>query len=150
MAIQSTYSETIRAGVPGQLANIGGGPLLSRTVEDAAGIAFGKAVEQGTNDKGCKVFDGGVVLGITVRERSVSAEQDKFLQYESARIAVPGSQVSLWVTAAVAVNAGDDVYVRPSNGDFQKTNANSAVQIPGARWETSTSTTNQIAKVRLG
>lgn len=150
MAIQTTYDETLRAGVPGALANMISGTLISRTVEDAAGIAFGKAVEQGTNDKGVVAFAGGPVVGITVRERSLGAEEDKFVQYASARLAPPHSQNTLWVTAAVAVDAGDDVYVRPSNGDFQKTNANSAVQIPGARWETSTTTTGQIAQIRLG
>lgn len=150
MSVQSTYLDNLRAGVPGALANMISGTLISRTVEDAAGIGFGKAVEQGTADKGCKAFDGGVVLGITIRERSLGADEDKFVQYASARISPPGSQNTIWVTAAVAVDAGDDVFVRPSNGDFQPTNANSAVQIPGARWETSTTDVNQIAQVRLG
>lgn len=146
MAIQTTYSDNIRAAVAGMVANTVPAVMISRTVEDAAGIGFGVAVEQGTNDKGCIAFDGGTVLGITVRERSLDASSpDEFAQYAEARVMVKGV---IWVTAAVEVAAGDAVYVRPSNGDFQDSNANSAVLLANARWETSAGI-GELAQIRL-
>jgi hypothetical protein len=149
MAVQSTYSDTLRAGVAGQVVNTVPATFISRTVEGASGLAFGVAVAQGTADKGCDPFGSGdtAILGISVRERSIDAnEPDKFDQYDDARIMTKGC---IWVTASVAVNAGDPVYVIPATGAFAKTSASSAVQIVGARWDTSADAA-AIAQVRLG
>jgi len=161
MPVQTTYPDTQPAAVAGAPATMLNGPIISRTVETAA-IAFGKAVAQGTADKGCKAFGSGdtVILGITLLDRSASGlsvtngqvsgqTPDAFGVGESARIAPVGSGRDVWVTVAADVAAGQPVYVRPSNGDFQPTNANSAVQIAGARWDTS-ATAGNLAVVRLG
>src|SRR5690606_16896041 len=127
-----------------------------RTVETAA-IGFGIAVEQGVADKGCVAFDGGTVLGITLLDRSAAGTTvtsgqvtartaDKFGVGESARIMTQGD---VWVVCASGCSAGDPVYVRPSNGDFQDSSANSGVQIAGARWDTSAGA-GALAVVRLG
>ena len=68
--VQSTYTNMAGA-VAGAVANMVPATFISRTVEPSGGIGFGVAAEQGTADLGCIVFDGGTVLGITVRERSV-------------------------------------------------------------------------------
>lgn len=149
MATQTSYSETLRPGVPGQIANMIPATLISRTVEDAAGVGFGLAVTQGADDYGCSAFGTGdtAILGITVRDRSLDANNpDEFGEGDSARVMTKGA---VWVTASVAVNAGDPVYVIPATGAFAKTNASSAVQIAGARWDTST-TGAGLAIVRLG
>lgn len=147
MAVQDTYRDNLRPGVPGQIVDMSPRSLMSRTVETAAGIAFGVAVEQGTADEGCKVFDGGTILGVTVRERSLIAGTDKFSQYDSARIMIGLGTV--WVTVAVDVVAGDPVYVRPSNNTWQKSNADSGVLLANARYD-STATAGNLAKIRLG
>ncbi|MGB1561560.1 MAG: structural cement protein Gp24 [Sinimarinibacterium flocculans] len=145
MATQTTYSSNLAAAVPGAQASEIPATILSRTVETAAGIGFGVAVEQGAADKGCIIFDGGTVLGITVLDRGATGE-DEFAQYESARVMVKGD---IWVTCATGCSAGDGVFVRPSNGDFQDSSANSGVQIPNARWETSAGA-GELAVIRLG
>lgn len=145
MALQTTYSSTQAAAVAGHQATEIDATILSRTVETAAGIGFGRAVEQGTADKGCILFDGGTVLGIAVLDRGATGE-DEYAQYESARVMVKGD---IWVVCATGCSAGDSVFVRPSNGDFQDSNVNSAVQIPNARWDTSAGT-GELAVVRLG
>lgn len=146
MPVQTTYNTEQRKAVAGMIADMTAKTLVSRTVEDAAGIGFGKAVSQGAADFGCLAFDGSPasILGITVRERSVDA--DKFEQYDSARVMLKGA---IWVVATVAVDAGDPVYVRPSNNTFQKDNSNSGVQISNAKWETSAEA-GELAIVRLG
>lgn len=150
MAVQSTYSENIRAAVPGQLVDTIPKTLLSRTVEDAGGLAFGIPVAQGAADKGIRAFTTGDTaakfIGITVRERSVAAEADQFKQYDSARVLTKGA---VWVTASVAVVAGDAVYVVPATGLFTNVDTGN-VLIAGARFDTSTTAINQLAQVRLG
>lgn len=158
MAVQTVYNDTQPAGVAGAQATMIRGDLISRTVETAA-IGFGRAVEQGTSDKGCVAFAGGTVLGITILDRSASGMSvtdgqvtthtpDTFGVGESARISAVGGGGDVWVVCATGCSAGDGVFVRPSNGDFQDSNANSAVQIPGARWDTS-ATAGGLAVVRL-
>lgn len=160
MALQTQYPDTQPIALRGAQATQIPATIISRTVEGAA-IAFGKAVAQGTAEKGVKAFGSGdtAIVGITLLDRSagglsvdgngqvVGRTVDAFGVGESARIMTKGD---VWVTAAVAVTAGQPVYVRPSNGDFQPTSANSAVLVPGARWDTSTTSTNQLAVVRLG
>lgn len=157
MPLQTNYPDAQPAAVAGAQATMVPATIISRTVETAA-IGFGKAVAQGTADKGCHAFGSGdaAILGITLLDRSASGlsvtngqvagqTPDSFGVGESARIITKGD---VWVTAAVDVSAGQPVYVRPSNGDFQPTNANSAVQIAGARWDTS-ATAGNLAVVRL-
>lgn len=145
MALQTTYNETLTEAVAGAQATMLPATIISRTVETAAGIGFGVAVEQGTADKGCIIFDGGTVLGIAMLDRGATGE-DEFAQYESARVMVKGD---IWVTCATGCSAGDSVFVRPSNGDFQDSSANSGVQIANARWETSAGA-GELAVIRLG
>lgn len=158
MAVQTVYNDTQPAAVAGHRATMIDATILSRTVETAA-VPFGRAVKQGTADKGCALFGSGdtVVLGIALLDRGASgltvtdgqvtgATEDAFGVGESARVITKGD---VWVTVAANVVAGNSVFVRPSNGDFQPTSANSAVQIVGARFDTSASS-GGLAVVRLG
>lgn len=158
MTVQTSYPDTQPVAVAGAQATMVPATIISRNVETAA-IGFGKAVAQGTADKGCHAFGSGDtdVLGITLLDRSASGlsvtngqvtgqTADTFGVGEPARIITEGD---VWVTVAADVTAGQPVYVRPSNGDFQPTNANSAVQIAGARWDTS-ATAGNLAVVRRG
>jgi hypothetical protein len=160
MAVQTNYEDTQPVAVAGAQATMLRGDLISRTVEEAA-IGFGRAVTQGATDKGCVAFGAGdtTFLGITVLDRSASGlsvtsgqvidqTADSFGVGESARISAVGGGGDVWVVCATGCSAGDSVFVRPSNGDFQDSNANSAVQIPGARWDTSAEA-GALAVVRL-
>lgn len=144
--VQSTYSENLRKAIPGQKGTMVPATLISRTVENAEGVGFGKAVSRAVNDNGCKAFTTGdtAILGITILDRSANATG--FAQYDSARIMTKGD---VWVTVAQAVNDGDPVYVRPSNGDFQKDNTNSAVLLAGAVYDTTAGIAG-LALVRMG
>lgn len=153
MAVQTSYSENIRPAVAGQIANTEDAVLISRTVETAAGIGFGKVVKQGAGDNGC-ISDLDTVdmsaqtyLGITVRERSVRPESPNlFAQYESARIMRKGV---IWVEVAVAVAPSDIVTVTLASGVIGKTAVSAGVvAIPNARWESTTGGAG-LAKLRL-
>ena len=145
MALQTTYNETQDQAVAGLIGTQIPATIISRTVETSAGIGFGVPVAQGTNDNGCILFASGTVLGIAALDRGATGE-DKYAQYESARIITKGH---VWVICTTGCSAGNTVWVRPSNATFQTSNANSGVQIANARWET-TAAAGALALIRLG
>ena len=140
--VQSTYADTISAGYAGAIVNTEPRVLISRTVEDAAGIAFGLAVMQGTADKGCVVSDGTDFLGVTVRDQSIEdGTSDVFAQYDSARIMTKGV---IWVANSCGVSAGDAVAALADGALATSTGSD----IVGARWET-TAADGELAQLRL-
>ena len=144
MAVQTAYSDTMDAARPGMIANTEPHNLISRGVEDAAGIGFGVAAAQGANDRGIKAFGAGdKFVGVVVRERSLNANNvgDIFEQYADARIMRKGT---IWVVASVAVAAGDPITVDDATGDF---GIAGNVEIAG-RWETSAAA-GELAKINL-
>lgn len=153
--LQETYNETMRPAVAGMVANTEPAVMISRNVETAAGIGFGKIVQQGATDRGCisdldtTDMDEFRYLGITVRERSINPEAaaDKFLQRDSARIMRKGV---IWVEVTGAVTAGTDVTVTLATGVLGSAavSAGVVVLVPRARWESST-TGAGLAKIRL-
>lgn len=142
MPVQSSYSENIRPALEGMIANTEPNKLISRNVETAAGIGFGKVVQQGADADGCisdlntSAMTAQTFLGITVRERSVRPETPNlFAQYESARIMREGV---IWVTTAATVAPSDIVTVTLATGAIGKTAVGAGVvAIPNARWESS-------------
>ena len=125
------YKSQPDVGVAGSIATTENCDIKSRTVEDAAGIAFGLAVAQGVDDKGIRAVKTGDTkfVGITALDLS-SRDGAKFVQHESARILKKGV---IWVEVTEAVNAGDDVAVDLATGKFNKAGA----KYPNARFETS-------------
>ena len=125
------YKSQPDVGVAGSIATTENRDIKSRTVEDAAGIAFGLAVAQGANDKGIRAVKAGDTkfVGITALDPS-SRDDGKFLQCESARILKKGV---IWVEVTENVKAGDDVAVDLATGKFNKSGA----KYPNARFETS-------------
>lgn len=125
------YKSQPDVGVAGSIATTENRDVKSRTVEDAAGIAFGLAVAQGADDNGVRAVKTGDTkfVGITALDLS-SRDDAKFLQYESARILKKGV---IWVEVTENVKAGDDVAVDLATGKFNKSGA----KYPNARFETS-------------
>lgn len=133
--VQSTFSETIRPAVAGMIANMETYNTVTRTVETAAGIAFGKPAFQGTADDEVAVT-GTAILGITVRDVTLDVvNADKYVEGASAAVMTQGV---IWVTAGEAVAAGDPVYVTAADGTFKKT-ASGNVAMANARFDTSAS-----------
>lgn len=139
------FKNEMDKGVAGAIANTENSNIISRTVEDAAGIAFGLAVAQGVNDKGCRIATTGdtAFVGVTVLDRTASDLQGngKFSQYESARVMEEGV---IWVEVTEAVKAGDAAAVDLATGKFNKSGAAMA----GARFDTSAAS-GGLAQLRL-
>ncbi|PAT63937.1 hypothetical protein [Psychrobacter sp. JB193] len=138
------FKNEMDKGVAGAIANTENSNIISRTVEDAAGIAFGLAVAQGVNDKGCRIATTGDTdfVGVTVLDRTATdLINGKFVQYESARILEEGV---IWVEVTADVKAGDAAAVDLATGKFNKAGAAMA----GARFETSAAS-GGLAQLRL-
>src|SRR3982751_4507359 len=105
-AIQTTYSQTIRPGLPGMPATTHGYNADTRIVETAAGIGFGLAVSQGTADKGA-VLGGAAPVGVSIRDvtlvHSAAADLDKYVDNENMSVMVDGD---IWVLTDGAVTKG--------------------------------------------
>jgi hypothetical protein len=143
MAVQTDYPSTQPAAIAGAQATMVPATLISRNVETAAGIGFGKAVAQGAADKGVIAYAGtAAFLGIALLDRSAHTG-DLFAKGESARVMTRGD---VWVVAAVAVAAGDPVTLTAA-GEFSNTGGTA---VANARWDTSTTAAGQLAVVRLG
>lgn len=128
-AIQTVYNTNIPVRKAGHVYDMTQCDKISRTVETAAGIAFGLPVAQGAAPQGCIAYAGTGFLGVTVRDRSVRTGE-LFSQYESALILKKGP---ITVLASAAVVAGDPVYVT-SAGLFTNV-ATSNFLIPNSRWD---------------
>jgi hypothetical protein len=145
--IQTTYPSTMRPGVEGAIVNEEPVRMISRTVEDAAGIPYGRGVIQGVGDKGCKLgafTTEGKMLGVTVRDRMGYAEfPNGFMQYQSARIMRSGV---IWVAVTSAVVAGDPAAV-DATGKFGK--GTGTGDVPHARFDTTQATIGGLAQLRI-
>ncbi len=141
--VQSTFNAAHARWVEGMVLNSEPCVVVSREVETVAGIGFGKIAQRGTGDHQIKVSAASPkYLGITVLDPSKMG--DTYAQYDTAAIITKGVIV---VQASVAVAAGDDVYFVPATGVFTNVST-SNVQIPNAKWDTSTAGAG-LAAIRL-
>lgn len=151
MAIPTvSYSRDTPKGYPGMIATTEPGWNLSAIVEAGSGdVPFGRGVIFGTVEDTVKLPSAlGKFAGVAIADRTVPAAQGEvFKAYDQLSVRKTGA---IWVTALVAVAQGDPVYMTPT-GTFTNVSNSSANQlIENAEWATVTSTTNQIAKLRLG
>lgn len=122
--LQTTYTDTIAVGYAGMVANGQTSTRISRTCEDAAGIAFGKAVWRGSGDHGATATVGtsATFLGVTIATSALGllsgADADEYQQYDTMAIMPAGE---IWVTAGEAVADGSQVYADASTGAFVDT-----------------------------
>lgn len=114
MAIaQSTYLENAVIGRPGMVANGERMNVISRFVEDSAGIAFGRAAFQGTADDGVTATPSTNLMGIVIATKGTTpvpggAAADIVPQRGLASLATDGA---VWVTAGEDVVDRAPVYV---------------------------------------
>lgn len=135
-AIQTTYAATHARWVEGMVPDMRPSVDLTRVVETPAGIGFGKVVQRGTADNQAKVSSASPkYLGITLLDNTQNgATADVYPQYANCVVRQKGPVV---VQASVAVAQGDDVYFVPATGVLTNVST-SNVQIPNAKWETTT------------
>lgn len=117
MALQSNFTETVAKGYPGMVANGETSNRISRTVESAAGIAFGQPVYRGTGDHGCTGTIGTLAtfLGFTVATSALapSTDADEYQQYDNATIITSGA---VYVNVKGAVTDGAAITIGTGGG----------------------------------
>lgn len=145
-----SYSRDTPKGYPGMIASTEPHRIISMIVAaGSADIPFGRGVLFGAlEDTVALPAAVGKFAGIAVVDRTIPAEQGEvYKPYDQISVMKNGA---IWVTALVAVAQGDPVYMTPT-GTFTNVSNSSANQlIENAEWATVTTSTNQIAKIRLG
>lgn len=129
--LQTSYTDQIAPAVPGMVANGETSNRISRTIEDSAGVGFGKAVFRGTGENGCTATPtAGQLLGITIAASvlalTAGATADTYPQYEGVNILALGA---IWVTAGATVAKGDQAYVT-SGGAITNSSSGNTI-LPG-------------------
>lgn len=127
--VQSTYNSTIAQGYPGMVANGETSNRLSRTIEDSAGIAFGKAAFRGSGDHGITATPAaGTFMGITIADHGVvllvGGTADTFAQYANVPLLDRGE---IWVTAGSNTTDGAQVYVTAGGAFTATSSSNTAI-----------------------
>jgi hypothetical protein len=120
ITIQSTYAEDFAKGYPGMVANGETSNRISRTVETAAGAAFGAPLYRGTNDHGCTTtvgtlatFYGWAIADRGIVPTSVSGAVDTYPQNSTAAILTLGA---IYVSVKGAVTDGAAITVGTGAG----------------------------------
>src|SRR6185436_3694584 len=118
--VQNSYTDVIPSGYPGMVANGETSNRISRTCEDAAGIAFGAPVYRGSADHLCTGVIGtaATFLGFAIADHGIQplpggVAADIYPRYSSVGIMTGGV---IWVTAVGANVASAAVTVGKSGG----------------------------------
>lgn len=117
--MQTSYTGTVAKGYAGMIANGETSNRISRTVEDAAGIAFGKPVYRGSGDHGCTGTVGTLAtfLGWSVATTALGLlpgnDADEYQQYDNATILTLGA---IYVVCTGNVTDGAAVTVGTGGG----------------------------------
>lgn len=124
ITIQSTYLDDYAKGFPGMVANGETSNRISRTVEDAAGIAFGKAAFRGTGDHGVTATPtASTFMGITIADagvvQGIGDTVDTYAQHSTASLLNEGC---IYVAVGSDVTDGAAAYVT-SAGVFTATSS---------------------------
>jgi hypothetical protein len=151
MPVQTTFSETIRQGLPGMVNRMVDYNAISRNCGTAAGIPAARAVSQGTADTDA-VIGGTLVgfLGLTILDPTLvqvlpsSLGDAVYAQYNEMGILTKGE---MFATTVVGTTAGDPVHFVAVDGTL--TNTGAIGPVPGARWK-HTRLAGELNVVQLG
>lgn len=130
--VQSTYSNDIPVGFAGMVANQETSNRITRQCEDAAGIAFGRAVFRGANAKGITATpNANTFVGITMA--SYSGGSTTFPSTNADPVWNQGQSVGvlergvIWVNSTTAATAGGTVYVTAAGAVTNSASGNTAL-----------------------
>jgi hypothetical protein len=139
--IQDTYSDAPAKGFPGMVSNMEASNRISRTVEDAAGIGFGKAAFRGTGDRGCTgvASDAAGFIGFTIADHGQpllpGGTADTVPQYESVPIMTTGAIYVVAGTGGVVDGAAVTIGKGAGLADGISSIAADATHIAATGWE---------------
>ena len=151
MAAQTSYSLTTAVAYAGLLADIEPKTVISREVEDAAGIGFGLVVSRGTGDTQVTLGGDGTGLGITVRDLAQEGAQGtgavSYDQYEAAAVLTEGYCWAAINTASAS--PGDKLYYDDTTGAIEAGSGGAGKTPLNATLETTISSSGQLGLIKL-
>ncbi len=152
ITVQSTYATDYATGYAGMLANGETSNRISRTVESAAGAAFGAPLYRGTNDHGCvttvgtlATFYGWAIADVGIVPNTVSGAVDTYPQYATAGIITSGA-IYVAVKGSVADGAAITVGTGGGAADLIGTTAADATHI-ATGWIADETVTDGICRI---
>ncbi|WP_375194654.1 hypothetical protein [Sphingobium sp.] len=149
--LQSNFTETVAKGYAGMVANGETSNRITRTVEDAAGIAFGKPVYRGSGDHGCTGTVGTLAtfLGWAIATSALAipagADADEYQQYDNAAI-LTGGAIYVDVKGAVADGAAITVGTGGGAADLIGSTAADATHI-ATGWVADETVTDGVCRI---
>lgn len=148
MNMHANMPADVIKSVEGMVADAGLKTIISREVETAEGIGFGRAVVEGSDHARVVLpkDSKGAFRGLTVRDATLPRSSgDAYLKGDEAPLMITGS---LWVVVTEPVEPGDAVSFELGSGQLGTTVDGHHDLIAGAVWD-SFAMPGQIAKVRL-
>ena len=111
--LQSTYTDQVTPGYPGMVANGETSNRITRTIKEAGGMAFGKAVFEGADEHSCATTGTTAqFLGVSIAHETLGLiagqTPDVYPQFASVPTMTQGV---IWVTAGASVTKRDPAYV---------------------------------------
>jgi hypothetical protein len=149
--LQNAYTESPAVAYAGMIANGETSNRISRTVEDAAGIAFGKPVYRGSGDHGCTATVGTLAtfLGFTIATSAqapvAGQDADEYQQYDNAAILTSGA-IYVAVTGSVADGAAITIGTGAGAADGIGSTAADATHI-ATGWVADQTVTNGLCRI---
>lgn len=149
--LQTSYTGAVAKGYAGMIASGETSNRISRTVEDAAGIAFGKPVYRGSGDHGCTGTVGTLAtfLGWTVATSAMAPvagqDADEYQQYDTATVITSGA-IYVAVKGSVADGAAITVGTGAGAADLIGTTAADATHI-ATGWIADETVTDGICRI---
>lgn len=143
-ALQTRYSAYMQPALEGDIATtLNDDNCETRTCETSAGIAFARAVSEGSNARGC-VLGGSNFIGISISDKTlVNAYGDLYCPGNNVAIFLKGD---VWVRPVAAVTHGVIASYDAVTGQFNP--ASGGIELYGSRYVTSAGA-GQVALLRL-
>jgi len=123
--LQTTYGEALAKGYAGMVANGETSNRLTRTIEDAAGIAFGKGAFRGNGDHGITATAAankflGFTIGTMALAPIAGQAADTYPQYDNVPVMTQGA---IFVNVTGAVTDGQALTIATATGNISGTAA---------------------------
>lgn len=147
-AVQTTYATAMQPGAEGQIATqLNDDNSETRINETVAGIAFGRAVSEGVNARGCVLGGATKFIGITVKsttEIPLTGQTVDMYQYRfNVGVMLAGD---IWVRAVAEAVHGNTAFYDETTGQIQP--ASGGTEILTSRWMTDADA-GELALLRL-
>lgn len=151
MAVQTTVTLNPGTAYDGLIADMNPHTLVSKKVETAAGIAFGRVVSLGTAADQVDLGGDGTGFGVTVRTLDREGAQTtgavQYDQYDVAAVMVEGYCYAAIYTASAS--AGDKLKYDDTTGQIEAGTAGAGETQMNAYLQEAVTSSGQIALIRL-